>query len=231
MLTVSPSFDSEVRREFPDWHYYQLSVLYVSKTVYAEAIEVYYERNAFWFDNAYCVVSFVTQTLARKNGRALLNRIRSICLEIELWHEDLEGTSVEGEYYIGWRDLFADPEYRLPKLFPGLERLLLEFNHSESRFRTKWTPTRSVDEGNETFFELWDLMAENPLWELSVDVLGPNEENTWHMARDIMGLEYEEYVEPVDETPEVDIDWETRLLLHNSQPVWWEQRKRKAFNT
>ena len=205
LLTVAPSSVWPERKGFST--YDRLSVLCVSKAVYAEAIEVYYETSTFWFCQAGSVAAFVTETLARENGRALLNRVKSIRLEFELWHEDLEGLSIDADYYIGWRELFGNPEYRLPSLFPGLKHLLLEFLHSESRFRTKYTPTKSVDQGNETFFELWDWMVENPLGELSVVVNGlSGPENEWHMARDVMGLEYEEYVEPVDKTLEAEVE-------------------------
>ena len=205
LLTVSPSSEGQVE------HYYargnRLAVLCVSKTVYAEAIEVFYETYSFWFCQAGCVAFFVKETLAKENGRALLNRVKNIRLDFELWHEDLEGMTFDGQYIIGWRDLFLDPKYRLPSLFPGLKHLSLEFCHSESRFRTKHTPTKCADQDNEMFFELWDWMAENPFRGISVEVTGLSQlENEWHMARDAMGLEYEEYVKPVCKTLEADVE-------------------------
>ena len=147
----------------------------------------------FSFSHCSCVEYFSEQTLAR-GGENYLNRVTKIILEIDFFTHNTDDT-IDG---LGLRAMFSDSEGSLRNLFPNLKRLTIDFADSDTAFRrSRGSPAKNADDNMwyDMFQDLWDVMWRHPLENVDVVVLGLRApENEWHMARDLMGLEYEEYV-------------------------------------
>ena len=182
------------------------SLLCVNKVINREASEVFYEINEFWFTNCAYVHYFAEQTLAR-GGENYLNRVTKVVFEIDFFTDDKDGTID----HLGLRELFSDSEGSLRKLFPSMKSLVIDFADSDTAFRRSRCsgPNYADDEiWRDMFQDLWDVMWRHPLENVEVVVWGLREpENRWHMARDLMGLEYEEYVCEAPILESVDSGW------------------------
>ena len=181
----------------------KLSLLLVNKAINKEASEVFYEINMFSFSHSSCVEYFYEQTLAR-GGENYLNRVTKIIFEIDFWTHNKDYT-IDG---LGLREMFSYGEYNFRNLFPCLKRLIVDFadSHTFVRRGRHCSPTYADEEGwhSDMFRDLWDVMWWHPFENVEVTVLGLREpENEWHMERDLMGLEYEEFVEK----PRIQLDY------------------------
>ena len=141
-----------------------------------------------------------------RGGDNYLNRVTKIEFEIDFFTDDEDGT-IDG---LGLRELFSDSEGSLGKLFPSLKSLVIDFADNDTAFRRSrhCGPSYADDKiWSDMFQDLWDVMWTHPLENVEVKVLGLREpENEWHMARDLMGLEYKEYIRPAP-MPAYDSGW------------------------